>query len=151
MIWDFRNPWFVGLCVSVKRHMYLYWRSHARSRPRASSQRNTHMCIKTVSTPHVCCGQIAINMGHVSVYVRQRVRRVQARIVFLYTWFMSRFTMSDVSIYVVYTWIRVSIYMNHVFLHIQERVHRVQTYTWVKFVGTWVISHVHGIYIGSYL
>jgi len=37
MIWDFRNPWFVGLCVSVKRHFCLYWCSHACSRPRASS------------------------------------------------------------------------------------------------------------------
>jgi len=35
MIWNFRKHWFVGLCVRVKRHIYLYWRSHARNRPRA--------------------------------------------------------------------------------------------------------------------
>ena len=54
-------------------------------------------------------------MGHLSVYVRQRVRRVRARVMFLYTWVVSRFTMSHVSRYVVYTWMHVSIYMNHVF------------------------------------
>ena len=112
--------------MRVKRHSYLYSCSHARSRPRASSHWDTHMCMKTVSTPHVCWGQIAINMGNLSMYVRQRSRWVQARIMFVYAWVMSRFTMSHVSIYVVYTWIHVSKYTNHVILRLQQRVHRVQ-------------------------
>jgi len=126
MIWNFRKRWFVGLCVRVKRHMYLYWCSHARSRLRAPSPRDTHMHMKTVSTPHVCWSAIAMYMGHLSIYVPQRTRWVQTKFMFLYTWVMSSFAMSHVSIYVVYTWIHVSKYINHVLLRLQQRVHRVQ-------------------------
>jgi len=94
--------------------------------------------MQTVSTPHIYWGQIAINICHLSMYVRQQVRCVRARIMFLYTWIMSRFTMSHVCIYVIYAWIHVSIYMNHVFLHIQQRIHRVHTRG--MFIYKWVMS-----------
>jgi len=77
-------------------------------------------------------------MGNLSMYVRQRSRRVQARIMFVYACVMSRFTMSHASIYVVCTWIHVSVYRNHVFSHIEERVHRAQARV-VLFIYTCVV------------
>ena len=85
------------------------------STTRPLSKKHAHVDGDCEHSDNVCCGQIVINMGHLSVYVRQRVCRVRARIMFLYTWVVSRFTMSHVSIYVVYTWMHVSIYMNHAF------------------------------------
>jgi len=115
-----------SLCACKETHVSILTLACTLSTARFLSKKHAHVDGDCEHTDYVCWGQIAINMGHLSVYVRQRSHRVQARVMFPYTWVMSLFTMSHVCIYVVhtwmyvsiytlYTWIRVSIYMNHVF------------------------------------
>jgi len=115
-----------SLCACKETHVSVLMLACTLSTARFLSKKNAHVDEDCEHTDNVWWGQIAINMGHFSVYVRQRLHRVQARVMFPYTSVLSLFTMIHVCIYVVhtwiyvsiytlYTWIRVSIYMNHVF------------------------------------
>jgi len=112
---EFQKPLVCrSLCKCKETHVSVLMLACTLSTARFLSKKHAHVyqdCEHT--TCMLKCN--VIYMGHLSVCVQQRVRRVQAKVMFLYTWVMSWFTISHVSIYVVYTWIRVSIYMNHVF------------------------------------
>jgi len=88
-------------------------------------------------------------MSHVSVYIRQRVRRVQARVLLIssrvsvYIGHLSVYNNSClyIIIYMVYILRHVSIYVSRVFIRIWQRVRRVQATPTLNCMN--ICTHTH--------